>query len=310
MKKYKQIAFFVLIVFFIAVVLFMYYKVFAKDESETKIKIKTISEIKKIDSDFSNMFNLLNNIDYSNYKISYSSSNDKKQDSDNINNSKENSDGINSSKDFGSSKKSSQDETNNQSEDSKNNENIMKTELKNNGVLNNNQDINWNELKNEVELLYGFLYNTTLDLYKITINQDEIINFNKEYDNLTAAVKNENKQEALSRLSILYDYIPKFMSYCSDDENELIILRTKNSIFKAYSILDKEEWDNMKKNISEGANEFTKIVTSIDNQLKGKQYNINKAYIMINELQNAVELKDKEIFLIKYKNLLEELQNI
>ena len=40
------------------------------------------------------------------------------------------------------------------------------------------------------------------------------------------------------------------------------------------------------------------------------QYNINKVYVMINELQNAVTLKDKEVFLIKYKNLLEELQNI
>ena len=31
---------------------------------------------------------------------------------------------------------------------------------------------------------------------------------------------------------------------------------------------------------------------------------------MTNDLQNAVTLKDKEVFLIKYKNLLEELQNI
>jgi len=31
---------------------------------------------------------------------------------------------------------------------------------------------------------------------------------------------------------------------------------------------------------------------------------------MINELQNAIALNDKEVFLIKYKNLLEELQNI
>ena len=30
----------------------------------------------------------------------------------------------------------------------------------------------------------------------------------------------------------------------------------------------------------------------------------------MDELQNAVTLKDKEVFLIKYKNLLEELQNI
>ena len=31
---------------------------------------------------------------------------------------------------------------------------------------------------------------------------------------------------------------------------------------------------------------------------------------MINELKNSVKLKDKEVFLIKYKNLLEELENV
>ena len=42
----------------------------------------------------------------------------------------------------------------------------------------------------------------------------------------------------------------------------------------------------------------------------GSKYNINKAYIMINELKNSVNLKDNEVFLIKYKNLLEELENV
>ena len=53
-----------------------------------------------------------------------------------------------------------------------------------------------------------------------------------------------------------------------------------------------------------------KIVTNIGQEEKHSKYNINKSYIIINEMQNAVTLKDRNIFLIKYKNLLEELQNI
>ena len=40
------------------------------------------------------------------------------------------------------------------------------------------------------------------------------------------------------------------------------------------------------------------------------QYEINKGYILINEMQNAVKLQDVSVFLIKYKNLLEELNSI
>ena len=31
---------------------------------------------------------------------------------------------------------------------------------------------------------------------------------------------------------------------------------------------------------------------------------------MLNELKNAVDIEDETVFLIKYKNLLEEFQNI
>ena len=68
--------------------------------------------------------------------------------------------------------------------------------------------------------------------------------------------------------------------------------------------------NNISQNINSAAEEFTKLVTDINNQETGNQYNINKVYIMINELQNAATLKDKEIFLIKYKKLLEEIENI
>ena len=43
---------------------------------------------------------------------------------------------------------------------------------------------------------------------------------------------------------------------------------------------------------------------------KNKMHTVNKAYVIINEMQNAVDIKDTSVFLIKYKNLLEELDNI
>ena len=41
-----------------------------------------------------------------------------------------------------------------------------------------------------------------------------------------------------------------------------------------------------------------------------KQYSISKVYVMINELQNAVEVQDESVFLIKYKNILEEMNSL
>lgn len=37
---------------------------------------------------------------------------------------------------------------------------------------------------------------------------------------------------------------------------------------------------------------------------------VNKIYVALNELKNSCTLKDRDVFLIKYKNALEELNSI
>lgn len=298
MKKYTKIAYMalILIVFLSG---FFIYKVSGKNKSNKNLEEKTLSEVKHLENEFQNLFNQLNNISFENYKIS--STEIKKEESENQSSS---SSQKSTSNGGSNSEKSEKPESSETSEDNK------QYKLEEAGVLTESTEIDWKQIKNDVEKIYTSLYPMTLDLYQTSTNQQDIANFNKEYDNLTKAVKDENKEESLKELSILYDYLPKFVENCTEDGKEKTIIKTKNYIFKAYSVLDKEEWDTISDNINSATQEFTKIITNLDNKERGNQYNINKVYVMTNDLQNAVTLKDKEVFLIKYKNLLEELQNI
>lgn len=302
MKKYTKIAYITLILIVLLSGFFIY-KVFGKNNSSNeKIGEKTLSEVKNLEREFQNLFNQLNNISFENYKIS--SSKIKKEENENQSSSSNKKSASNSGGNSEKTENSENQEESNSTEDNK------QYKLEEVGVLTENTDIDWKQIKNDVEKMYTSLYPTTLDLYQTSTNQQDIANFNKEYDNLTKAVKDENKEDSLKELSILYDYLPKFVENCTEDEKEKVVIKTKNYIFKAYSVLDKEEWDTISDNINSATQEFTKLVTNISNKENINQYNINKVYVMINELQNAVTLKDKEVFLIKYKNLLEELQNI
>lgn len=308
MKKYAKIAYIVLILTVLSSGFFIY-KVSGKNNTDEDVKNKTLSEIKHLEGEFQDLFNQLNNIKFENYTIS--SSEIKKEESNNKTSSSSGS----SSSSGGDSEKSGNSENSQGSEQSSggsgdSTEKNKQYSLEKTGVLTKDEEIDWKQIKNDVEGIYTSLYPITLDLYKTTTDQQNIVNFNKEYDNLTKAVKTENKNDTLIELSILYDYLPKFIENSTDDEKEKIIIKTKNNIFKAYSALDKEEWTKISENVNNAIQEFTKLVTDVSNQDNKNQYNINKAYVMINELQNAVSLKDKEVFLIKYKNLLEELQNI
>ena len=297
MKKYTRIAYIALILIVLLSGFFMY-KVFGKNNSNEKLDEKTLAEIKYFENEFQKLFNQFNNISFENYKIS---SKEIKQE--------ENENKTSSSKQDSTNSKS-QDQKSQNSEESENSKDNKQYELEEIGILTKDTEIDWKQIKNDVEKIYSSLYQMTLDLYQTSTEQEDVSNFNKEFDNLIQAVKEEDKEKSLNELSILYDYLSKFITNCTADEKEKTILKTKNYIFKAYTILDKEKWEEISNNTNNATQEFTKIITNISDKETGNQYNINKAYIMINELQNAVTLKDKEVFLIKYKNLLEELQNI
>lgn len=297
MKKYTRIAYIALILIVLLSGFFMY-KVFGKNNSNEKLDEKTLAEIKYFENEFQKLFNQFNNISFENYKIS---SKEIKQEENESQKTSSKQDSTNSK---------SQDEKSQNLEESENSKDNKQYELEEIGILTKDTEIDWKQIKNDVEKIYSSLYQMTLDLYQTSIEQEDISNFNKEFDNLIQAVKEEDKEKSLNELSILYDYLSKFIANCTTNEKEKTILKTKNYIFKAYTILDKEKWEEINNNTNNATQEFTKIITNISDKETGNQYNINKAYIMINELQNAVTLKDKEVFLIKYKNLLEELQNI
>ena len=311
MKKYQKIAYIFLVIFILSIA-FILFKSYADSNKNEDEKEKTETEIQRIELSFVNMFNELNNIKFENYRINTSQINkeDLKDNSSSSASETIPSSGGSSSSESSSSGDQGESQKENgssqSSEESKENQNY---EMKLSGVLTNNSDINWENLKNEVEILYSAIPSLTIDLYKININKEKITNFNQEYDNLMKAIKEENKQNALDALANLYNYLPDFIENSTDDTNEKILIKTKNNVFKAYSLLDKNDWNAITENVNLANQEFTKILTNSQSSNKN-QYIINKAYVQINELQNSTQTKEKEIFLIKYKNLLEELENI
>lgn len=310
MKKFKKISY-IILVFIVIALSFMIYSSIARS-SETDIKDKTFSELQYFESKLTYMFNSLNNIEFENYKILVEDISEKSkkssQSSSGAGNSSEDSSSDKESE-SSSSKDSSSDNNNQNASSQDSSDKTKKYRLDIKGILNNDEKINWDYIKNEAELLDNLISTVVLDLYEISLNNIDILNFDKEYDNLLIAIKMENKEETLKELNLLYSYIPKFLKNCNKDTQYEIIINTKLNIFNAYGILDSEDWNSMSKSIQLATENFSKLLTDIN--LKNKnQYLVNKCYITLNNLQNAINKKDKELFLIKYKNLLEDLNNL
>lgn len=304
MKKLKITAYIVLITIVVVIGTTIFVK--ANEDGQKSQREKALTELKYLDSKIEDIFNEMNNITMRNYKVYTSNIEPNKKESSNT--SSESS----SSSDSGNSKSSTQTTSNEQEEGNQSNEdekNLKNYTMQQEGVLTNTNAIDWNKVKNEIELIYTSIPTITLDLYGLNINQDEILNFNRQYDNLTVLVKNQNKEETLRELAKTYQYIPKFAERVTDDTVYKTVLNTKSNIFLAYSKLDSKNWDEISSGIKNAINVFSQLLTgNVVNT--NNQTTINKVYVMLNELQNATNVKDEAVFLIKYKNLLEEINNM
>ena len=313
MKNLKRIGYIILIVI-IAILGFVIYSNANKGE-ENNQQEKVLSEIKYVESKLVQLFNEMNKIESRNYSIAIgeiSKDNNSNQSSGQSNGQSSGQSSSESGSGGGEGGTSSGEQSTisgNSNSSSNSDQDNKKFELQLSGVLTNKEDINWEYVKGEIENLYTSVATITLDFYQIGANQDNILAFNQQIDNLSVAVKEENKETTLAELSNLYTNLSNITQSLEENETYKMVVRIKENIFKAYSKLDAGKWDEISNDVNNATFTYSELLTNASNGIDN-QYEINKGYILINEMQNAVKLQDVSVFLIKYKNLLEELNSI
>jgi len=174
-------------------------------------------------------------------------------------------------------------------------------------LLNNN--INWQELQNRTKRLYNYWNSTILDLNILDIDKNNLTNFGKILDYLTISINNQNGRDVLNNLLELYNKLTIYNKSLNYDEEYKNILLAKYNLLVSYSIVEDGNWTLVHESIIKCSNYISNIGNSIDNN-KYNQYNINQAYIAVKELENLINIKNLELFYIKYSIAIEKLQNI
>ena len=303
MKKFKIISYIILLIVLVVLALMVYTNATQNNEQDEKEKVT--SEIRYLDIKLVDLFNKMNNIETRNYQI-YTT---KIEESRSAENSGGGSSGGNSSADSNTSSSSDSTSTQDNSNQAQTENTNKNYEMQASGILTTNRDIDWTSCKNESELIYTSISTITLDLYRLNVSQEDILNFNKDVDSLTVSLEEENKQLALDNLVKVYEYISKFAQTVVDDTLYKTVLETKLNVFRGYAKLDSGDWAGISTNMVDAINVYATLLTNTEIDAN-KQASINKGYVMLNELKNAVDTQNTSVFLIKYKNLLEEINNL
>lgn len=273
-----------------------------KDNTTQKIE----EEISYLETKLIGMLNALNNIPISSSVMLEQSSVKSNQNNEQGGNTQGSSGGSSEKSSSDNSSDSSSGKSNNQNEES---ESYNKYSIKNENILiETNDKIDWNYMKNTAEKLYTSWTSIMIDLHSVNIKNEDILGFSDNLNTLILNIENENKLLTLNNLAVLYAYIPVYMSQYSENKDRINIAYTKSYIINSYILTEEDKWDEMQTQIDNAQKYFGTVMNSIN---KDKMQNsVNKTYILLNEMKNVISLKDKKLYFIKYKNLMENIMTI
>lgn len=297
MKKEKIIKYVaVLIVVIIAISIFIIIKFKNNNKKDDNLNEKTQEELKYVSTKIIELMNGLNNITFSNYILIEEENTDNKENNSNENNENE-----------ANKYDTSSDKSNNTQSSSESN---IKYELKGSNILSNNTGtINWDNEKGAIESINVKWTSLIVDLHQLNVNNDDILNFSNILNQTIVNIKQENKVNTMLDLANLYGYIPNYLKQFSNDEEKISIEYIKSNILNSYALVEQERWDEVKEQVFNSVENITNIMNSVNTE-QFSQYQINRIYVMLNELYSSIDLKDKQLYYIKYRNVMEELMNI
>lgn len=292
MKKYVITIIVVVVVFLLLFGSYYIYSNTSFQNNTDNLKAKADKEIEYLNSTIISIMNKFNNINYANYKIVEKDVTSKSQNQSNS-----------STQGGGQSQESGTEKSQNSSET------ITNIDIDYSSVLvNPNKKIDWDYIKKEVEMLYSTWTTVLIDLNSLNVNKDNILKFSTTLNDITQALEKKDKKLSLTKLSDLYGLLVSYMNDYNADKKMTYIFDTKANILHSYALAEYDDkWPEMKDYIKRAQNAYGNIMNS-EFQNANNSNTINKGYILLNEIDKSVDKKDKNIFYINYKNLMQELE--
>ena len=252
---------------------------------------KCISELNYLGMEITKMANALNNISYTNFEIQ----NKEIEASSQSQSGSENSEGGGSS---------------NSGEGTSSKNSIDTSVIQYDTILTqDDKAIDWNSIKAKIENMHSIWTTILIDLTTLNVNRDNLLKYNDLLDQIILQLEDEDKQAAVNTMADLYHLLTLYIEDFSEDSNAVSILRVKSNILYAYVSVEKGDWDTVKQNIEKAKQEFSNVMNAAVNSINQID-RINKAYVLLNELQSDSENQNNKIFYINYRNVMQELEAI
>ena len=166
-------------------------------------------------------------------------------------------------------------------------------------------NIDWEQMKIELNNIYSNWNSIIIELTNKQIKNTDLTNFGKILDEIFIAIENKNGDKLLGELSNIYSLLNIYAKACNLDEQFKNELNLKSQLLKAYSLINTNNWLEINNTVNNAEKIYYNYLNNVDNAIKDNR-KTNIIYISIKELENSINLRNKEIFITKLKIVLEK----
>ena len=182
----------------------------------------------------------------------------------------------------------------------------------NNSLTENNEtNINWENIEYIYENIFIAWQTMQVDLTDQKVSSEIINKYNSDLNGIANSIIQQNKESTMINYFNLYADICDIVKYISKENNLLNLYYAKLYLLNAYTLSESKKWNEMYESVANSEsyfknsyNEKTEGANSKDvNQSK---YN-EKIAMSLSNLKDSINLNDKSIFYIQYKNVMQML---
>ena len=176
--------------------------------------------------------------------------------------------------------------------------------LKNEYMVEN--EINWNDIENDVRNINNSTDTILLDFSEYDISKDDLLEFRNKINNLIVVVENKDETSLLTATNELYRVLPVLLEKYSQDINKINIMKLKSLVLESLTYSNTLDWENAKLTIDMAESKYTEMINNID-FIKQYEDDINKIYVLLEEVKNAIYMEEIELTKFKYINIIEKI---
>lgn len=289
-------------------------------ENNVSINGKIITELNYLSSELIEMINSLNNISYENFRVKVGEIEDSSEEKSSSNGSKEKSNSENSGDESGKQQgegesseqsnseeqkaKTNSDGKSNQGEGGKKDKQM---EMVKDGFLISGGEAEWDLTKSKVEILIDAWSQMAMDFREIGVDEKDISDVEKEFNKLIVNVKNEDKVGVAGSIAKIYQYIPRVLEQFTEEKLNLNYEKIKAKVVEAYAALENDDWSRVKQKISDTKGIIEEAKKNA-NENNDRVNTTKKIESLLEELKNSLGEENKDIFFVRYKNLMREFE--